>query len=93
MSRAPDYPVAVLGSAEAMCVAVLVYGKSEGSLHRLHRLGTGASQLHGAYYYAVVLTCMQQVLVRRGARCVGAVKIAYNLPLAVSRFQSTAAAW
>lgn len=38
----------------------------EGSLHRLHRIGTGASQLHGAYYYAVVLTCMQQVLVRVG---------------------------
>lgn len=52
--RTPDFPLAVLGSADAVYVAVLVYGKSEGSLHRLYRLGTGTSQLHGAYYDAVV---------------------------------------
>lgn len=55
--RAPDFPIAALGSAEAMYVAVLVYGKSEGSLHRLYRLGTGASQLHGAYYLLRIGVC------------------------------------
>lgn len=41
---------------------VLVFGKAEGSLHRLYRLGTGASQLHGSFtmhgaYYEAVLCC------------------------------------
>ena len=97
--RAPDFPIAVLGSAEAMYVAVLVYDKSEGSLHRLYRLGTGASQLHGAYYYAVVYARADMHAAgvsetgRRGGLCVGAVKIACNLPLAMFGFQSAGAAW
>lgn len=41
--------------------ATVVHGKPEGSLHRLHRLGTGIPQLHGADYVVVytmlVLTC------------------------------------
>lgn len=61
MSRAPGFPIAVLGSAKARHATVLVHDRSEGSLHRLHRLGTVVPQLHGAYYVVVdampVLTC------------------------------------
>lgn len=91
MIRAPGSPIAVLGSAKARHVTALVYGKPEGSLHRLHRLGTGVPQLHGAYYVLVyamlVLTCSS--LGETGPGGVwGGIKIACNFPLAVSRFQS-----
>lgn len=90
------FPIAVLGSAKARHVTVLVYGKPEGSLHRLHKLGTGVPQLHGAYYAVVyamlVLTCRSLGETGPG-RCVGCDEDCMQFPIGCVSVSVCAAAW